>query len=108
MSEQLWFVDPTAGGNKTKIPLAQRPIDLVGKVVGLIDNTKEQADVILETIAQELRDRYGVKDVIIERKEAFSKPATLPSGMVSRLALRCVSSRNRIKCVMKRSPLSPR
>jgi len=76
MSEQLWFVDPTAGGNKTKIPLAQRPIDLVGKVVGLIDNTKEQADVILETISQELRDRYGVKDVIIERKEAFSKPAT--------------------------------
>ena len=77
MSDELWFVDPTAGGNKTKIPLAPRSIDLVGKVVGLIDNTKEQADVILETIAHELRTRYGVKEVIIERKEAFSKPATL-------------------------------
>ena len=76
MSEELWFIDPTAGGNKTKIPLAPRPIDLVGKVVGLIDNTKEQADVILETVAHELRARYGVKEVIIERKEAFSKPAT--------------------------------
>ena len=76
MSEELWFVDPSAGGNKTKIPLAPRPIDLVGKVVGLIDNTKEQADVILETIAEELRAHYGVKEVIIERKEAFSKPAT--------------------------------
>ncbi len=76
MADELWFVDPTAGGNKTKIRLAQRPIDLVGKVVGLIDNTKEQADVILETIAKELRERYGVKEVIIERKEAFSKPAS--------------------------------
>ena len=76
MSEELWFVDPTAGGNKSKVALARRPIDLSGKVVGLIDNTKEQADVILETIAHELKSRYGVKDVIIERKEAFSKPAT--------------------------------
>ena len=76
MTDGLWFVDPTAGGNKTKIPLAPRPIDLVGKVVGLIDNTKEQADVILETVAEELRARYGVKDVIIERKAAFSRPAT--------------------------------
>jgi hypothetical protein len=77
MADALWFVDPTAGGNKMKIALAPRPIDLVGKVVGLIDNTKEQADVILETVAQELRARYGVKDVIIERKEAFSRPATV-------------------------------
>ena len=76
MADELWFVDPTAGGNKSKVSLARRPIDLSGKVVGLIDNTKEQADVILETIAHELKSRYGVKDVIIERKEAFSKPAT--------------------------------
>lgn len=76
MSEGLWFVDPSTGGTKTRIRLAQRPIDLVGKVVGLIDNTKEQADVILETVAKELREHYGVKDVIIERKEAFSKPAS--------------------------------
>jgi len=76
MSDELWFVDPTAGGSRKKLPLAARPIDLVGKVVGLIDNTKEQGNVILETVAQALRERYGVKEVIIERKEAFSKPAS--------------------------------
>ena len=75
MSDQLWFVDPTAGGNRTKIAPAPRPIDLAGKVIGMIDNTKEQADVILATVAEELRARYGVKEVIIERKEAFSRPA---------------------------------
>lgn len=76
MADELWFVDPTAGGGKVKMPLAARPIDLVGKVVGLIDNTKEQGDIILETVAQALRERYGAKEVIIERKEAFSKPAS--------------------------------
>ena len=76
MADELWFVDPTANGNPKKLPLAVRPIDLVGKVVGLIDNTKEQGNIILETVAIALRDRYGVKEVIIERKEAFSKPAS--------------------------------
>ena len=76
MSNELWFVDPSAGGNKTKIPLARGRSTLVGKVVGLIDNTKEQADVSSKRSPHELKTRYGVKEVIIEKKEAFSKPAT--------------------------------
>ena len=76
MTNDLGFIDPTAGGNRAKIALAPRPMDLAGKVVGMIDNTKEQADVILETMAEALRNRYGVARVIIRRKEAFSRPAT--------------------------------
>ena len=76
MTDELPFIDPTAGGSKTRIALAPRPIDLAGKVVGLLDNTKEQADVILETVGEVLRSRYGVARVIIRRKEAFSRPAT--------------------------------
>ena len=76
MTDDLGFIDPTVGGNRAKIALAPRPMDLAGKVVGLLDNTKEQADVILETVGQALRERYGVAKVIIRRKEAFSKPAT--------------------------------
>jgi hypothetical protein len=75
-NEDLGFIDPTAGGSRAKIALAPRPMDLAGKVVGLLDNSKEQADVILETIGQVLRERYGVAKVIIRRKDAFSKPAT--------------------------------
>ena len=69
-------VDPTAGGNRPRIAPAPRPVDLAGRIVGMIDNTKEQADIILATVAEELRARFGVKDVIIERKESFSRPAT--------------------------------
>ena len=73
---ELPFIDPTRGGSKTKLQRAPRPMDLAGKVVGLLDNTKEQADIILETVGEDLRKRYGVADVILVRKEFFSKPAT--------------------------------
>jgi len=76
MTSELGFIDPTAGGNKARIALAPRPMDLAGKVVGLLDNTKEQADIIFETVADVLRNRYGVARVVIRRKEAFSRPAT--------------------------------
>lgn len=76
MTSELPFIDPTAGGSKAKIALAPRPIDLAGKVVGLLDNTKEQADIILDAVAHALRERYGVANVISCRKEFFSKPAT--------------------------------
>src|SRR5688572_26166617 len=76
MTTELPFIDPTAGGSKAKIVLAVRPIDLAGKVVGLLDNTKEQADIILDAVAGVLRERYGVAKVIARRKEFFSKPAT--------------------------------
>jgi hypothetical protein len=71
----LPFIDPSRGGGKAKLQRAARPIDLAGKVVGLLDNTKEQGDIILETVGQALRERYGVADVVIRRKQFFSKPA---------------------------------
>ena len=76
MASNLGFIDPTAGGSGVKIAMAPRPKELAGMVVGLLDNTKEQADVILETVGDVLRSRYGVARVIIRRKEHYSKPAT--------------------------------
>ena len=74
--DDLGFIDPTVGGGKARILLAPRPMDLAGKVVGLLDNTKEQGDLILETIADALRERYGVRASSSRRKEHYSKPAT--------------------------------
>jgi hypothetical protein len=76
MANDLPFINPTAGRGKAKVALAARPIDLAGKVLGLLDNTKEQADIILETVADVLRERHGVARVVMRRKEAWSKPAT--------------------------------
>lgn len=78
------IIDPSADGSRAKIPLAPRPMDLRGKVVGFIDNTKEQADVIAQALAQGLREKYGVARVIIRRKEYFSKPAS--QALINELA----------------------
>ena len=75
MNQPLPFIDPTAGTGKARIALAPRPSDLAGKTVGLLDNTKEQADVILAALGEALKQRYGVAKVIIRRKEHYSKPA---------------------------------
>lgn len=75
MNDALPWIDPTAGGGKARVALAPRPMDLAGKVVGLLDNTKEQGSVILETVAEALRERHGVARTVIRRKEHYSKPA---------------------------------
>ena len=76
MTSELPFIDPTAGGGRSRVLPAPRPMDLAGKVVGLLDNTKEQGDLILDTIGAALRERYGVARVVMRRKEHYSKPAT--------------------------------
>lgn len=76
MTGELGFIDPTAGGGKKRVALAPRPMDIAGKIVGLLDNTKEQGALILETMGSALVERYGAARVIIRSKEHYSKPAT--------------------------------
>lgn len=75
MDHDLGFIDPTVGGEVAPIPLARRRMDLAGATVGLLDNTKEQGDVILQTLGETLQARYGVARVVMQRKEHYSKPA---------------------------------
>lgn len=76
MANDMGFIDPTAGGSAAKVEPAPRPADLSGKVVGRLDNTKEQADIILDALGRALRERYDVAKVVSMRKEHYSKPAT--------------------------------
>ena len=84
MANGLDFIDPTVDGGKAKIAMAPRPMDLAGKVVGLLDNTKEQAALILDTIGQALRERFGVAKVVMVSKEHYSKPAG--PGLIDHMA----------------------
>ena len=77
MTDTLGFIDPTAGTGVTPIALAPRPLDLAGTVVGLLDNTKEQGDIILQTVGEVLRAQYGVARVLLQCKEHYSKPASI-------------------------------
>ena len=42
--------------------------DLRGKVVGLLDNSKPNADKLAERLAELLKEKYGVASVISRRK----------------------------------------
>jgi len=75
MTDRLGFLDPTAGSRSRVIALAPRPPDLAGIVVGLLDNTKEQGEIILQTVGEVLRAQYGVARILLRRKEHYSKPA---------------------------------
>jgi len=76
MNTDLGFIDPTARRNQTRIELAPRSMDLAGKVIGLLDNNKEQGAQILETLGKALVDQYGAARVVIRSKPHYSKPAT--------------------------------
>jgi hypothetical protein len=76
MSE-LGFIDPTYIPKREIIPLAKRPASLAGKVIGMLDNTKEQADVIFKTIGDVLVERYGAARIVVMRKEHYTKPASV-------------------------------
>ena len=84
MSNGLGFIDPTAHKPDGHVELAVRPIDLSGKVIGLLDNTKEQSDIILRTIGESLCEQYGSESIVLRRKEHYSKVAT--SGMIKEMA----------------------
>lgn len=88
MVTDLGFIDPTedptGGDARQKIAMASRPADLAGKVVGLLDNTKEQGELILQTIGDALRERHGIARAILRRKDHYSKPA--PGKLIDELA----------------------
>jgi hypothetical protein len=70
------LLDPTGDGDRgTNTSLAQpRPQSLAGLVVGLLENAKPNATVLLEAVARELKDKYGVREVRMFRKGYFGTP----------------------------------
>lgn len=80
------FYDPSVVVTKI-IPPATRLANLSGKVIGLYDNTKEQADVIHEALGEEFKRHYGVVEVLNFRGVHYSKPAPLQT--IEEMASRC-------------------
>ncbi len=69
------LVDPTTQPSIPEFVAAPRLESLVNRRVGLIDDAKDGARELLEEIADVLRERHGVSDVVYHRKPSASKPA---------------------------------
>jgi len=80
------IMDPT-GQTESRaeagLALAERPAELSGVRIGLLENGKQNARVFLEEVAGILRRRHGAGDATLRRKEVFSQPA--PPELVDEL-----------------------
>lgn len=70
------LLDPTAKPHDDDKPLAQRHTDLGGKRVGILDNTKSNADILMKRMAALLCEQYGVAEVRHRRKAHAAIGAT--------------------------------
>jgi hypothetical protein len=73
------ILDPTGLSDSedtaSTLALAPRPTDLNGVKVGLLENGKQNARLLLEDVAAVLRERYGAGEATLRRKENFAQPA---------------------------------
>ena len=79
--------DPTAPSPEVIQNLRRSVSDLTGKVVGFIDNSKPNFNLLTDDIAELLTSRYGVKTIIKRAKRGASMPAT--GAVLDELAAQC-------------------
>jgi hypothetical protein len=85
------ILDPTLGapddGGSAAVPLAERPADLAGLRLGLLVNTKRNADAFLEEVAALLGERYGATPALTRTKPSIVHPA--PPEMLEEFRTAC-------------------
>ncbi len=72
---QYTLVNPTTEPVIAPFGGAPRLPTLAGARLGIIDDSKRNADVLLEELAETLRTRYEIADVKWHRKPSASRPA---------------------------------
>jgi hypothetical protein len=74
------ILDPTGLSSRDDtspaVTLATRPANLTDVRVGLLENGKQNARLLLEDVASILRERYGAGEATLLRKENFAQPAS--------------------------------
>jgi len=70
-------LNPTRPAPSQTKPLAPRPASLRGRRIGVLDNSKPNADVLLGRLAEMLAERYGAAAGVKWKKPGASRPATM-------------------------------
>lgn len=87
MVSAMDILDPLGGTAVDAKALARRPAALTGAVVGILDNSKPNARVLLEQVADALRARHGARDVRVWGKPTSSQGAV--PGVLDEIAAAC-------------------
>ena len=83
-TENLTVFDPRGRVETGRLTPASRVAGLAGLRLGVLDNTKWNANRLLRKTASLLGDRFGFAAVNYYRKESFSKPAD--PALIGRIA----------------------
>ena len=83
----MMILDPVGRAETMTQALAPRPSSLDGVVVGLLDNSKPNAQVLLARVADELKARFGARDIRIFRKPGASVAAS--AAVIEEIASSC-------------------
>ncbi len=84
---KLRLLDPTVEALPDSTVLAPRPERLDGKIVGLLSNSKPNADKLMDAVFALLQDTYDFKDVVRLNKGDASRPA--PKHIMDELLEKC-------------------
>jgi hypothetical protein len=84
---RLGLLDPTDQEVLQRHTLAPRLVEIRGKVGGFLDNRKQNANVLLEHLAEWLSAEYGMAEAVPRAKFIYSRVAEPP--IIDELAERC-------------------
>jgi len=75
VAERERLLDPTGGDERARdTTLAPRPRSLRGLTVGLVDNGKPNASLLLSEVARELERSHGIRTALTFKKGYFGTP----------------------------------
>jgi len=87
MSPPMDILDPVGSTSAASRTLGPRPRSLEGAVIGVLDNSKPNARVLLEGVARALARKMGARDVRVWRKPGASIGAT--AAVLDEIAAQC-------------------
>jgi hypothetical protein len=72
--QKMVLIRPVNEPDTAESTYAPRVADLSGKRLGLLDNSKHNANKMLEAVASILDQQYGFSNIVRHRKPSASKP----------------------------------
>ncbi|MBI3090319.1 MAG: hypothetical protein HYY96_06590 [Candidatus Tectomicrobia bacterium] len=88
-SRRVTLVSPVSHAVGEAITSAPRTGNLRGKALGILENRKQGAAPILEAVAAQLREEFGVGEIIFRRKRSMSSWAE--EEILAELAGKCAA-----------------
>jgi hypothetical protein len=77
-------LSPAGARSSTRKPLAARPRELRGLRIGVLDNSKPNAGVLLDRVAELLAERAGAAAIVRWQKPGASRAATMIDDIAAR------------------------